>query len=372
MVRAVDERDPHGRPLERSGGEEAAEAAPDDHDVVPRVVAVVHGHSRAVHDRLDVEGQGHVPHLLGGEPPDRVGGAADLGPQGPLPRLHPVDQADGVQARAVGDRPHVGEHVEQRPERHGQPRLLLDLPSQRVRRALAVLDAASGQEPAPPHVERRGGPGQQQSSLGVAAHAVGGDPLALLLRGHTGDAGPHPGRPPSPPETTLAGALAARTERGAHMDTAAELEAIRRLKYAVLPHAGPQAVRRARRAADRGRHRLLRGRQDRARGALGHRLVALGGPGRPRHRHRAPRPPPRDHLHLRHRPPTGTWYLQDRVIVPAADVEIAGTAFYERPLPADGGGVAHRTHGLHPGLRGTPHPLDPRGALVHLALRPAG
>jgi len=26
---------------------------------------------------------------------------------------------------------------------------------------------------------------------------------------------------------------------------------------------------------------------------------------------------------------TGTWYLQDRVIVPAADLEIGGTAFYE-------------------------------------------
>ena len=45
MVRAVDERDPHGRPFERTSRKETTEAAPDDHDMVPRAVAVDHGHS---------------------------------------------------------------------------------------------------------------------------------------------------------------------------------------------------------------------------------------------------------------------------------------------------------------------------------------
>ena len=39
----------------------------------------------------------------------------------------------------------------------------------------------------------------------------------------------------------------------------------------------------------------------------------------------------------------GVWYLQDRVIVPAADVEIAGTAFYDDRyrLTAEGWRIAH-------------------------------
>ncbi len=39
----------------------------------------------------------------------------------------------------------------------------------------------------------------------------------------------------------------------------------------------------------------------------------------------------------------GTWYLQDRVIVPAADVEIGGTAFYEDRyrLTGEGWRIAH-------------------------------
>jgi len=40
---------------------------------------------------------------------------------------------------------------------------------------------------------------------------------------------------------------------------------------------------------------------------------------------------------------TGVWYLQDRVIVPAHDVEIAGTAFYDDRyrLTAEGWRIAH-------------------------------
>ena len=39
----------------------------------------------------------------------------------------------------------------------------------------------------------------------------------------------------------------------------------------------------------------------------------------------------------------GTWYLQDRVIIPAADLEIDGTAFYadEYRLTAEGWRIAH-------------------------------
>ena len=40
---------------------------------------------------------------------------------------------------------------------------------------------------------------------------------------------------------------------------------------------------------------------------------------------------------------TGTWYLQDRVIVPSADLEIAGTAFYSDRYTKTGGSwrIAH-------------------------------
>ena len=40
---------------------------------------------------------------------------------------------------------------------------------------------------------------------------------------------------------------------------------------------------------------------------------------------------------------TGTWYLQDRVIVPSADLEIAGTAFYSDRYTKTGGNwrIAH-------------------------------
>jgi hypothetical protein len=40
---------------------------------------------------------------------------------------------------------------------------------------------------------------------------------------------------------------------------------------------------------------------------------------------------------------TGTWYLQDRVIVPAADFELSGTAFYEDRyrLTDEGWRIAH-------------------------------
>ena len=54
---------------------------------------------------------------------------------------------------------------------------------------------------------------------------------------------------------------------------------------------------------------------------------------------------------------TGTWYLQDRVIVPDADIEIGGTAFYaDRYVKSDEGWriAAHRVHAR---LRRTPRAL---------------
>jgi hypothetical protein len=40
---------------------------------------------------------------------------------------------------------------------------------------------------------------------------------------------------------------------------------------------------------------------------------------------------------------TGSWYLQDRVVVPAADLEIGGTAFYSDRYAktSDGWRIAH-------------------------------
>ncbi len=68
----------------------------------------------------------------------------------------------------------------------------------------------------------------------------------------------------------------------------------------------------------------------------------------------------------------GTWYLQDRVIVPAADLEISGTAFYadRYRLTDEGWRIAHT--GYTAGFRRAPHPHHPRGALVHLSLRRLG
>ncbi len=65
----------------------------------------------------------------------------------------------------------------------------------------------------------------------------------------------------------------------------------------------------------------------------------------------------------------GTWYLQDRVIVPARRPRDRRHRLLRRPLPADGRGVAHRAHGLRPRLRGAPDALHARRAHVHLPLR---
>ena len=88
VVGPVDEGDPHGRALEGAGGEQAAEAAPDDDDVVPRSPSRWRS-QQPVHDGLHVVRQRQVPHLLGGEPPDGVRRAVGLGPQRPRPGAPP-------------------------------------------------------------------------------------------------------------------------------------------------------------------------------------------------------------------------------------------------------------------------------------------
>jgi len=112
------------------------------------------------------------------------------------------------------------------------------------------------------------------------------------------------------------------------MDTAAELEAIRRLKYAYFrtldlkqfDDLGALLTEDASASYEDGKT-VLEGRS-----AIVSWLTAvLGDPGIVTEHHG-------HHPEITFTTPTtaaGVWYLQDRVIVPAADVEISGTAFYE-------------------------------------------
>ena len=156
------------------------------------------------------------------------------------------------------------------------------------------------------------------------------------------------------------------------MDTAAELEAIRRLKYAYFrtldlkqfDDLGVLLTEDATASYEDGKT-VLEGRA----AIVAWLTAVLGDPGivTEHHGHHP------EITFTSDTTATGTWYLQDRVIVPAADLEIAGTAFYaDRYRQTDEGWrIAHT--GLHPGLRGAPHPLHARGALVHAlgSTRPA-
>ena len=133
--------------------------------------------------------------------------------------------------------------------------------------------------------------------------------------------------PPTPRESTLAAAFAGQIERGAPVDTAAELEAIRRLKYAYFrtldlkqfDDLGALLTEDATAAYEDGKT-VLEGRT-----AIVTWLgEVLGDRGMVTEHHG-------HHPEITFTSDTtadGTWYLQDRVIVPAADLEIAGTAFY--------------------------------------------
>ena len=126
------------------------------------------------------------------------------------------------------------------------------------------------------------------------------------------------------------------------MDTASELEAIRRLKYAYFrtldlkqfDQLGELLTIDATAAYEDGKTRL-----DGRAAIVAWLTEALGSHGIVTEHHG-------------HHPEidftsdvaaTGTWYLQDRVIVPFADIEIAGTAFYsDRYTKSDDGWrIAH-------------------------------
>ena len=112
------------------------------------------------------------------------------------------------------------------------------------------------------------------------------------------------------------------------MDTAAELEAIRRLKYAYFrtldlkefDQLGVLLTEDATAAYEDGTT-VLEGRA----AIVSWLRAALADPGIVTEHHG-------HHPEVTFSSETeaqGTWYLQDRVIVPAADLEIGGTAFYE-------------------------------------------
>ena len=126
------------------------------------------------------------------------------------------------------------------------------------------------------------------------------------------------------------------------MDEAAELEAIRQLKYAYFrtldlkqfDALGALLTEDATTAYEDGRTQLT------GRAAIVEWLSgALGDPGIVTEHHG-------HHPEITFTSDTGaegTWYLQDRVIVPAADLEIGGTAFYEDRyrLTPEGWRIAH-------------------------------
>jgi len=116
-------------------------------------------------------------------------------------------------------------------------------------------------------------------------------------------------------------------ERGGIVDEAAELEAIRRVKYAYFrtldlkqfDELGSLLSEDATASYEDGKTRL-EGRS----AVVGWLSEVLGDPGIVTEHHG-------HHPEITLTSDTtaeGTWYLQDRVIVPAADLEIGGTAFY--------------------------------------------
>jgi SnoaL-like domain len=126
------------------------------------------------------------------------------------------------------------------------------------------------------------------------------------------------------------------------MDSAAELEAIRRLKYAYFrtldlkqfEELGALLTEDATSSYEDGKT-VLEGRA----AIAGWLAEVLGDPGMATEHHG-------HHPEITFTSATtaeGTWYLQDRVIIPAADLEIGGTAFYEDRyrLTGDGWRIAH-------------------------------
>jgi len=126
------------------------------------------------------------------------------------------------------------------------------------------------------------------------------------------------------------------------MDTAAELEAIRQLKYAYFrtldlkqfDELGALLTEDCTSSYEDGRT-VLEGRA----AIVGWLSQVLGDPGIVTEHHG-------HHPEITFTGPDaaeGTWYLQDRVIVPSADIEIGGTAFYADRYrrTRDGWRIAH-------------------------------
>jgi hypothetical protein len=134
----------------------------------------------------------------------------------------------------------------------------------------------------------------------------------------------------------------APTEGGAFMDTAAELEAIRRVKYAYFrtldlkqfDDLGALLTEEATASYEDGRT-VLEGRS-----AIVSWLTAVLGDRGIVTEHHGHHP---EITFTSETTAAGVWYLQDRVIVPAADVEISGTAFYDDRYrqTQDGWRIAH-------------------------------
>jgi hypothetical protein len=126
------------------------------------------------------------------------------------------------------------------------------------------------------------------------------------------------------------------------MDTAAELEAIRRLKYAYFrtldlkqfEELGALLTEDATSAYEDGRT-VLEGRS-----AIVSWLSSVLGDTGIVTEHHGHHP---EITFTSDATADGTWYLQDRVIVPGADIEIAGTAFYSDRyrLTGEGWRIAH-------------------------------
>jgi len=74
-------------------------------------------------------------------------------------------------------------------------------------------------------------------------------------------------------------------------------------------------------------------------------------------------PPPRDHL-LGDDEATGRWYLEDRVIIPEFDIEIAGTRSTRIATCATAAGGVSR-HTGYDGSSRSAEPTRPTSLLVH-------
>src|SRR5690606_41790332 len=110
------------------------------------------------------------------DPLSSIGRAASLAPQLTADRPYfeddPVEMANG---RDIGQTLHIGDHLSRSGHLHAQSGLLPHLPDNRVRRMLAVLNAATWQEPSPRRVAVVRPTDQQAPAVLVAEEALCAD-----------------------------------------------------------------------------------------------------------------------------------------------------------------------------------------------------